>query len=105
MEIQEQKQSWVNRHQRRAYLRNVGIVRAKSKLPYKDWLKVVTANIKNGKNRHEQYTEMISKSIETQLEAMEQRIRLNCNQLGYSKEQIEEHVSRWIKGLKPWPSK
>lgn len=105
MEVQEQKQVWVNRHQRRAYLRNAGIVRMKSKLNFKTWLKIVTNNIKNGKKRHEEYQQLILKDMETKLEAMEQRIRLSCNELGYTKEQADDHVQKWINGLKPWPNK
>lgn len=104
METQKQEQAWVNRRQRRAYLSKAGITRAKGKLNYKEWLKVVSNNIKNGKKRHEEYTELVLKSIESQLEAMEQRIRLSCNEWGYTKEQADEHVSKWIDGLKPWPN-
>jgi hypothetical protein len=105
MEVQEQKQQWVNRRQRRTFLRKAGILRAKSKLTFNEWRRVVKNNIDNGKKRHEEYGNMVRKNIETQLEAMEQRIRLTCNEWGYTKEQTEEHINRWIERLKPWPNK
>jgi hypothetical protein len=102
MEVQEQKHQWVNRRQRRSFQRRAGILRAKSKLNFGEWSKVISNNIINGKKRHEEYTNTILKSIETQLEAMEQRIRLTCNEWGYTKEQADEHVSKWVDGLKLW---
>ena len=67
LEVKKSQAPWMNNRQRRMYLKSVGILKAKSNLPFSKWSDVVSNNINEGKKRHEQYQEKCLDSLETQL--------------------------------------
>ena len=92
----------MNNRQRRAYLKQVGILKAKSKLPYSKWSEVVSGNIKNGNKRHEEYGQLCLDGLESQLSQIEQRMRLSCTELGFDKNESDIYINEWMEKLKPW---
>ena len=103
LEVKKNQAPWMNNRQRRSYLKNVGILKAKSELPYSKWSDVVNNNIKEGKKRHEQYQQNCVDFLETQLSQMEQRMRLACSDFGFDKDQTDSYINDWMEKLKPWP--
>ena len=95
---------WVNRSNRRQYLKRAGILKSKSKLNLKDWASVTSSNIENGKKRGSEYEILVRNGIEEQLVQMEKSLILNCNQAGYSKEETDTYLQSWQESLKPWPN-
>lgn len=95
---------WANRRQRRSYLKNVGILKAKRDLNLKSWMQLCTNNQADGQKRHTEYEEIVRKNIESQLSKTEQRIRVSCSELGFNKEQTDAQVNQWMESLKPWPN-
>ena len=60
-----------NRRQRRLAMKYQGILRAKSKLSFKDWMEVTSESLKKGKEIHAANVDAAEKSIAEQLEAIE----------------------------------
>jgi hypothetical protein len=98
------KKEWVNRRNRRHYLKQVGVLRSKSKLNFRDWYNVMEANVTNGKKRHFEYENITRDNLAEQLSKIEQSLILNCNQAGYTKEEIDSYIADWQESLKPWPN-
>ena len=48
-----------NRHQRRAAMKYQGMLKAKSRLPFKEWLKMTAESIKAGKEIHAANTDAV----------------------------------------------
>jgi hypothetical protein len=92
----------MNNRQRRDYLKRVGILKAKSELPYTKWSEVVSKNIEDGKKRHSEYQQMCTDTLEIQLSQMEQRMRVSCSELGFDKNETDIYINDWMEKLKPW---
>ena len=95
---------WINRKNRRQYLKRAGILRSKNKLNFREWCNILENNIENGKKRHAEYENVVRNSLVEQLTEMEKSLVLNCNQAGYSKEQTDSYIQSWQESLTPWPN-
>ena len=104
LETKKQQAPWMNNRQRRAYLKQVGILKAKSKLPYSKWSDVVSSNIKNGNKRQEEYQQLCLDNLEAQLSQTEQRMRMSCSEWGFDKNETDAYINDWMEKLKPWPN-
>ena len=102
--MKNQTNTWVNRRQRRSYLKHVGVLEAKRNLRLSDWVNICNRNQNEGLKRHGEYEDIVRNSIENQLSQIEQRIRLSCSELGFNKEQTDSKVNQWMESLKPWPN-
>jgi cysteine desulfurase/selenocysteine lyase len=47
--------------------------------------------------------ELVAYAVE-QLSKIEQSLILNCNQAGYTKDEIDSYIADWQESLKPWPN-
>ena len=74
-----------NRRERRAAMKYQGMLKAKSKLPFKEWMKMTSETLKAGKEIHAANMDAADKSITQQLEDREAKLME-----GYNKEEIEK---------------
>ena len=95
----------MNRRQRRAYMKGVGILKAKRNLALSDWGKVVANNQTDGSRRHGEYEKIILSDLESQLSSIEQRLRVSCAEMGFDKVKTDKHIESWMETIKPWPNK
>jgi len=79
-----------NRRERRAAMKYQGMLKAKSKLPFKEWMKMTSETLKAGKEIHAANVDAVDKSIAQQLEDRETAMIENWKELGYTKEEIEK---------------
>jgi hypothetical protein len=68
---------------------------------YKIWKQ---GSIERGQKVHEQNTEEISQSIETQYEALQTRLIQYYKSLNMSNEEIDAYIENWVKTIKVWGS-
>lgn len=78
-----------NRRQRRLAMKYQGILRAKSKLSFKDWMEVTSESLKKGKEIHAANVDAAEKSIAEQLEAIEVKKIEAWKSEGYNESEIE----------------
>jgi len=78
-----------NRRQRRLAMKYQGILRAKSKLSFKDWMEVTSESLKKGKEIHAANVDAAEKSITEQLEAIEVKKIEAWKGEGYNESEIE----------------
>ena len=55
-----------NHRQRRAMMKQLGLLKKKSKLPFSEWMKEVSKNIQMGKEIHRQKTEEMMRRADEQ---------------------------------------
>jgi hypothetical protein len=79
-----------NRRQRRLAMKYQGILKAKSKLSYKDWLKVCRESLEKGKEIHEANRERVEKGLVEKLEELESSKITQWKEEGYTDKEIEE---------------
>ena len=79
-----------NRRERRAAMKYQGMLKAKSKLPFKEWMKMTSETLKAGKEIHAANMDVADKSITQQLEDRESKLIENWKEQGYTKEEIEK---------------
>jgi len=79
-----------NRRQRRAAMKYQGMLKAKSKLPFKEWMKMTSESIKAGKDIHAANTDAVDKAIAQQLEDIESAKISQWKEEGYNDKEIEK---------------
>ena len=79
-----------NRRQRRAAMKNQGILKMKSKLSFKEWLEICKQTREKGKEIHEANVEAAEKSIYAKLEEVETVKIANWKEEGYTDKEIEK---------------
>ena len=79
-----------NRRERRAAMKYQGMLKAKSKLPFKEWMKMTSESIKAGKEIHAANTDAIDKRLTQQLEDMDAKNVEKWTEEGYTKKEIEK---------------
>lgn len=94
----------MNRRQRRDYMKNVGILKAKNELSISNWCSIVSNNQKDGQRRSEEYGKRILDNLESQLSQIEQRLRVSCSEMGFDKAKTDQHIESWMETIKPWPN-
>lgn len=78
-----------NRRQRRLAMKYQGILRAKSKLSFKNWMEVTSESIKNGKELHRAHVDAAETSIATQLEEIESKKIEDWKAEGFNDKEIK----------------
>jgi len=78
------------RRERRAAMKYQGILKMKSKLPFKKWCEFTSNTIKAGKEIFEANRDRIEKSIGEQLEAIEAKLIVMWRDMGYTDSEIEQ---------------
>lgn len=78
-----------NRRQRRLAMKYQGILRAKSKLSFKDWMEVTSESIKKGKELHRAQVDAVETSIANQLEEIESKKIEGWKAEGFNDKEIE----------------
>tara|TARA_S200002703_G_C3768602_1_gene236624 strand:+ start:930 stop:1304 length:375 start_codon:yes stop_codon:yes gene_type:complete len=78
-----------NRRQRRLAMKYQGILRAKSKISFKDWMEVTSESVKKGREIHAANVDAAEKAIAEQLEAAEERKIVAWKEEGYNDKEIE----------------
>lgn len=78
------------RRERRAAMKYQGILKMKSKLPFKKWCEFTTNTIKAGKEIFEANRDRIEKSIGEQLEVIETKLISTWREMGYTDSEIEQ---------------
>jgi len=78
------------RRERRAAMKYQGILKMKSKLPFKKWCEFTTNTIKAGKEIFEANRDNVDKSIAEQLEAVESKLISTWRDMGYTDDEIEK---------------
>ena len=84
------KQTIPNRRQRRAAMKNQGILKMKGKLSFKEWLEICKQTREKGKEIHEANVEAAEKSIYAKLEEVENVKIANWKEEGYTDKEIEK---------------
>ena len=84
-----------NRKYRRSILKNIGILRIKSKLSFNKQAELVRENIKKGKKLHAENLDRSEKKIYEQLSAKETNIIEMLKDLKYSKKEIDLYMEDW----------
>jgi len=84
-----------NRKQRRSYMKAAGILRAKKDLPFNEWCKFTSENIKKGREIHLQNMDFYDKQIYEQLQAKENSMIKFWQEMGYEKEKIDKFLDEW----------
>jgi len=84
------KQTIPNRRQRRAAMKNQGILKMKGKLSFKEWLEICKQTREKGKEIHEANVEAAEKSIYAKLEQFENVKIANWKEEGYTDKEIEK---------------
>ena len=79
-----------NRRERRAAMKYQGMLKAKSKLPFKEWMKMTSESIKAGKEIHAANVDAIDKRLTQQLEDMDAKNVEKWTEEGYTKKEIEK---------------
>jgi len=79
-----------NRRERRAAMKYQGMLKAKSKLPFKEWMKMTSESIKAGKEIHAANVDAIDKRLTQQLEDMDAKNVEKWKEEGYTKKEIEK---------------
>jgi pyruvate kinase len=79
-----------NRRERRAAMKYQGMLKAKSKLPFKEWMKMTSETIKAGKEIHAANVDAIDKKLTQQLEDMDAKNVEKWTEEGYTKKEIEK---------------
>ena len=78
-----------NRRQRRLAMKYQGILKAKSKLTFKDWMEVTSDSVKKGRELHAANVDAAEKAIAAQLEAAEEQKIISWRSEGYDDKEIE----------------
>lgn len=78
-----------NRRQRRLAMKYQGILKAKRKLSFKDWMEVTSDSIKKGKEIHAANVDAAETKIAEQLEAAEERKIVAWREEGFNDKEIE----------------
>ena len=78
-----------NRRQRRLAMKYQGLLKAKSKLPFHEWMEVTRENIKRGKELHAATVDTQDKRISELLESMESQKIVAWKEIGYNESEIE----------------
>jgi pyruvate kinase len=79
-----------NRRERRAAMKYQGMLKAKSKLPFKEWMKMTSETIKAGKEIHAANVDAIDKKLTQQLEDIDAKNVEKWTEEGYTKKEIEK---------------
>ena len=97
---QKQKQATPNRRQRRAYLKQQGIIKALSKMPYFGEVrsKVRSENIAYGKKLHAENTRRIEELNAARLEAALDSAKLAWKEQGYNDQEMQLLEEAWALG-------
>lgn len=77
-----------NRRQRRLAMKYQGILKAKSKLPFHEWMELTKENIVKGREIHAANTDAVEKSIAQQLESLELKQIEAWKEVGYDEQEI-----------------
>ena len=77
-----------NRRQRRLAMKYQGILKAKSKLPFHEWMEVTKENIAKGRELHAANTDAVEKGITQQLESLEEKQIETWKEVGYDEKEI-----------------
>lgn len=78
-----------NRRQRRLAMKYQGILKAKSRLPFHEWMKVTAEALEKGKELHKANVDAAEKKIAEQLESIEERKIEAWKEIGYNEKEIE----------------
>lgn len=81
--------SMPTRRERRAAMKYQGILKMKSKLPFKQWCEFTTNTQKAGREIFEANRDSVDKSIAEQLEAIEIKLISTWKDMGYTESEIE----------------
>lgn len=81
--------SMPTRRERRAAMKYQGILKMKSKLPFKKWCEFTTNTQKAGIDIFEANRDAVDKSIAEQLEAIEIKLISTWKDMGYTESEIE----------------
>jgi hypothetical protein len=97
---QQQNQATPNRRQRRAYLKQQGIIKALSKMPYFGEVrsKVRSENIAYGKKLHAENTKRIEELNAARLEAALDSVKLSWKEQGYNDQEMQLLEEAWVLG-------
>jgi len=97
---QQQNQATPNRRQRRAYLKQQGIIKALSKMPYFGEVrsKVRSENIAYGKKLHAENTKRIEELNAARLEAALDSVKLSWKEQGYNDQEMQLLEEAWALG-------
>ena len=95
-----------NRRQRRAAMKHQGLLKMKSKLPFKEWLNICRQTREKGMEIHEANTEAADKAIYAKYEEIENNKISSWKEEGYNKDEIEKlreaYASLMIKDKENW---
>lgn len=97
---QQQNQATPNRRQRRAYLKQQGIIKALSKMPHFGEVrsKVRSENIAYGKKLHAENTKRIEELNAARLEAALDSVKLSWKEQGYNDQEMQLLEEAWALG-------
>ena len=76
-----------NRRQRRLAMKYQGILKAKNKLPFHEWMEVTKENIIRGRELHAANTDAVEKSITQRLESLEEKQIETWKEVGYDEKE------------------
>ena len=79
-----------NRRERRAAMKYQGMLKAKSKLPFKEWMKMTSETLKAGKEIHAANMDAADKRLTQQLEDMDAKNVEKWTEEGQTKKEIEK---------------
>ena len=95
-----------NRRERRAAMKYQGMLKAKSKLPFKEWMKMTSESIKAGKDIHAAHLDATDKAMAQQLEDRESKMIEDWKEFGYNDKEIqklrEANATMAIKDKENW---
>ena len=78
-----------NHRERRASLKRAGILKQKSKLPFKKWLELTRDSIKRGREIHEANVQEVEQAFAARLEEEEGKKISEWKESGYNEKEIE----------------
>ena len=95
-----------NRRERRAAMKYQGLLKAKSKLSFKEWMKLTSENAKAGKEIHAAHLDATDKQLAQQLEDRENILIEQWKEFGYNDKEIkmlrEANATLVIKDKENW---
>jgi len=86
------------RAQRRSYEK---FLKKTNPIAYKEWKE---SSIERGKRFEEEQTQFIEDKHTEALESIQNKMIQDLREQGKTQEEIDKHVSVWVKTIKPWGS-
>tara|TARA_R100000479_G_C6383604_1_gene202115 strand:+ start:443 stop:826 length:384 start_codon:yes stop_codon:yes gene_type:complete len=79
-----------NRRQRRAAMKHQGLLKMKSKLPFKEWLSICKQTREKGEEIHQANVEIAERALVQKLEEIESSKIEQWKEEGYNEDEIKE---------------